>query len=156
MASFKTFYYEEGNALRKVEAEALPTREDLARERIEAKERERHARLLAHRRAKRQNKRNTILFAAGLALCGCFFVTYVHLQNAITTSMNNISALENRITELKSENAAAKNRISTTANLTHIKDVAINELGMVYANNDQIVYYSMDEEDFMNTNEDLE
>lgn len=156
MASFKTFYYEDGNAVRKVEALALPTREDLKRERIEAKERERHARILAHRNAKRQNKRNTILFAAGLALCGCFFVTYVHLQNAITTSMNNISSLETQISELKTENAAAKNRISTTANLTHIKDVAINELGMVYANNDQIVYYTVDEEDFMQTSEDID
>ena len=156
MAQFQTYYYADGNAVRRYDAVALPTREDRARELYEQQEMERRARLRAHRKAKRANRRYTMALMMGVVLMGAFFVAYVHIQNRITTSMNNISRLEKQIATLKTENAAAKSRISTTANLGRIQKVAMKDLGMVYANSDQIVYYTIDDEDFMSQYEEVE
>ena len=41
-------------------------------------------------------------------------------------------------------------RLSTSVDLNTVKDVAMNQLGMVYAGKDQIIYYSVDEDDYMN------
>lgn len=156
MAQFQTFYYEEGNAVRRYESPALPTREDLAREQYENRQRRKQARLRAHRKAKRINRRNTVMLLGGIFLMGAFFVTYVHIQNRITTSMSHISRLEKEISDIKTENAAAKSRISTTANLDAISRTAVKELGMVYANSDQIVYYTIDDEDYMSQLEKID
>lgn len=80
---------------------------------------------------------------------GAFFMGYLHLQNEINTSMSNISSIEEQTSELKSANQATENRINSEANLQAVKDAAMNRLGMVYANSGQIVYYSMDNDDYM-------
>ena len=148
MAKHQTFYYEEGNTVRKIE-KALPTRETYQEEIRQAKERHIRERKREHKSVLRLNRLYTVYFALGLCVTGAFFVSYVHLQNSITTSMTNIAKLEANIASLKEENSAAKSRISTATNLTHVKQVAMNELGMVYATNDQIVYYEVEDEDYM-------
>ena len=47
------------------------------------------------------------------------------------------------------------NEVMTTTNLSEIKDKAINELGMVYATSNQIVYYSVDGSDYMSQYHDI-
>lgn len=78
------------------------------------------------------------------------FVGYINLTNSITTHMDNISALEQNISDLKASNSATESRIASQTNLGEIKAVAVNEMGMVYANADQIVYYDMESSDYMN------
>ncbi len=150
MADFQTMYYEDGSAVRKYEPQALPTRETYRREVEQQRKAHIRERKRVHKHTLRLNRLYTVYFAFGLAVIGGFFAVYVHLQNSITNSMNNISHLEKEITTLKEENSAAKSRISTMTNLSHIKQVAMNELGMVYATNDQVVYYEVEDEDFMN------
>ena len=77
------------------------------------------------------------------------------LQSDINSSMKHIASLETEITELKSQNQAAENRIHSTANLQAVKKSAL-KLGMVYAKGDQIVYYTVDEEDYIDQLEELE
>ena len=149
MAQFSTFYYEEGSAARKLDSVALPTREDREREIREQKRQEKRQRMRAHRKAKLAGRRLTYFIALSAGLIGAYFVSYVHIQNKITTSMSNISSLEKQITQIKTENAALKSRISTTANLSEIQKKAMKDYGMVYATSKQIVYYSVDDNDFM-------
>ena len=101
----------------------------------------------------RQNRRYTVYFAVGMIVIGGLFYTYVNLQNDITTKMNSIGSLESEITDLKAMNAATKSRINSKANLNEVKNVALHDLNMVYAGEDQIVFYSMEDEDYMNTYE---
>lgn len=150
MARHETYYYEDGNTVRKVD-KALPTRETYREEIKQARERHIRERKREHKSVLRLNRLYTVYFALGLFVTGAFFVSYVHLQNSITTSMTNIARLEQNIANLKEENSATKSRISTATNLTHVKQVAMNDLGMVYATNDQIVYYEVEDEDFMDS-----
>jgi cell division protein FtsL len=151
---FRTYSYYDGNAALENE-EVLPDREALRQERRrqEALRRRKEARRQA--RQLRAMKMQAVLFTGVIILIGALFTGYVHLQNSITRSRNNISSLQEEVTTLKADNAAAKNRIATSLNLNAIKDTAVNQLGMVYADTDQIVYYNMESEDYMNQYEEM-
>ena len=103
----------------------------------------------------RRNRIYTMYLVAAVGVLCALFVGYVNLQNNITTSMNNISSLESEISQLKADNSATASRINTATKLTDIKNVAINDLGMVYAGADQIVYYNMESTDYMSQYNDI-
>ena len=46
-------------------------------------------------------------------------------------------------------------QITTSVDLNAIKDAAINRLGMKYASQDQIVYYSVDKSNYMDQYDDI-
>ena len=59
--------------------------------------------------------------------------------------MNNgqkkIASLESELAEMKKVNADELNRIESSVNLEEIRDIAMNELGMVYATQENVVLY---------------
>ncbi len=160
MQELKTYYYQDGNTVRVEQpvrrpSRNLPTREQRERERREAAERRQH---ITERRRIAAYKRNKLLstyMILAVAVTCVMLVIYVSMQNNLTTRMNHVAALENQLSELNADNNATESRIATTTNLSEIKDKAMNELGMVYANSDQIVYYSIDSSDYMNQYHDI-
>ncbi len=148
MTEVKTFYFTEGNTVRQVE-QPLPDRHEIERERRERQERNRKRQQRKRAAMMRRKRLYTIYIMGVVAVAGALFVGYVNLTNSITTHMDNVAALESQITDLKAENSAAQSRISTVSNLADVKAKAMNELGMVYAKADQIVYYNMDDSDYM-------
>jgi cell division protein FtsL len=148
MTQVKTYYFTEGNTVR-VEAQPLPDRKQREQERKEEQQRKRRMQQRRHARMMRQ-QRLMAMFTAVTVLAACgLFVGYVNLTNSITTHMDNISQLQEEISDLKADNSATASRIATAANLSDVKNAAINQLGMVYANADQIVYYDMESADYM-------
>jgi len=67
---------------------------------------------------------------------------YISLQSKVTTSLKNIAKLENELNEMKQDNDEAYNRTNGQLNLDEIKRIAIEEYGMTYATEGQIVTYS--------------
>lgn len=147
MREIHTYYVEEGSAARKL---AIPEEEWRELE-VERKREERKRRRAKEQKNVRAMKKNRIhamnLILAATVLSG-FFIGYLRLQSDINSSMKHIASLETEITELKSQNQAAENRIHSTANLQAVKKSAL-KLGMVYATADQIVYYDMEDTDYM-------
>lgn len=154
MTEVKTYYVEEGNTVRKV-AQPLPDRQ--TREKEIQRERERNRRIQEHRRAvqMRRSKMYTLYLSTLVVLSCGLLVGYVHLQTDITTRMHHISEMEQQITRIKADNSAAQSRIQTTANLNVVRNAAVNELGMVAAKNEQIVYYNMEDTDYMKQLKDI-
>ncbi|MCR5416702.1 MAG: hypothetical protein K6E79_07895 [Pseudobutyrivibrio sp.] len=155
-----TYYYSDGNAVRKPEvsvrpARSLPTRQQREREkREEAKRRQK----ISDRRKAAALRRNRILtgyMIVAVVLACVMLVGYVALQTNVSTRMNHIAELQNELSTLNADNNATESRIATTTNLSDIKDKAINELGMVYATSSQIVYYSIDGNDYMSQYHDI-
>lgn len=160
MQEVRTYYVSEGNTVRQPDivlspARSLPTRELREREKREEAE----ARLkVTNRRRKAALRKNRILtgYMVTVVLAACFMlVVYVSLQNSVTTRLNNIAALQNELSELNADNNAAESRISTSTNLSDVKEAAINRLGMVYATSSQIVYYNTDTSDYMSQYHDI-
>lgn len=146
-------YYSSGNLAHKVEY-AYPDsyeEEERRRRRLEKKRAEKRERAVMMR----QMKVEAFRFMVSIVFIGAFFFTYLFLQNSINTRKNNISELKQQITTLKDSNAAAQSRIATASNIENIKDTAVNNLGMVYATSDQIIYYDVENEDYMTQYEDV-
>ncbi len=149
-------YYAEGNTVRKMEA--MPSAPDYREERRRREAQEQEAERRRQKRVARQNqekalresRRYVVFLTMGVLVFGIFASMYISIQSDITARMKTISKLESQISDLKAENDEAYKRISTAVDLDAIKDTAINELGMFYATSDQIVYYTVDNDDYMN------
>ena len=82
-------------------------------------------------------------------------MTFINLQTSIRAHMANISSLKSDISDMKASNSAAQSRIATATDLNEIKLYALTNCQMVYANNGQIVYYDIADEDYMSQYEDI-
>lgn len=145
-----TNIYVDGNTVRRLE-----TAPDYHREREERKQREkrRHNEHVARRNQERalHMDRGYVAFLTIAALMTALVsAAYIKLQSEMTGRLKNIAALESTVSDLKADNDSAYKRISTSVDLDTVKDVAMNQLGMVYAGADQIVYYTVENDDYMN------
>ena len=154
MREVRSYYYEKGSSAHKLET-LREYEERLKRQREEEKIRRRE-RAKANARVLRRKKTRIVQLGLGIVTFGIFFCANIYLQNGITTSMRNISSLEGQIQNLKAENAAVESRISTSTDLESVKKTAMEKLGMVYAKRGQIVYYTMEDEDYMSQYGDVE
>lgn len=90
----------------------------------------------------------TVLFMLALiAAMTAVLIMYIKLQSDVTSTSREIADLEKELTELKSQNDAAYNEINDSMNLEDVRKKAMDELGMKYADRDQIVIYSGEEPD---------
>lgn len=94
-----------------------------------------------------------LTIAAVCTLCLC--VNYLHLQSSITASIHGIEGKESDLEHLKAENDALEMSINTSVDLDHVYKVATEELGMVYANKNQILHYDKTESEYVRQNEDI-
>ena len=82
-------------------------------------------------------------------------MNYLQLQAETTSRIKNIAALETELENLRKENDDDYTRIMTAVDLDYIKEVAINELGMVYAEEDQVVLYDGGTRDYVRQNAEI-
>lgn len=91
-----------------------------------------------------------ILFLTlAMAVTGFTCIQYIRLQSEVTTYVDEISQLEIQYEELRAENDDMESRVKGTVGLEDIKKRAMNELGMTYAREDQIVVYESDGTDYV-------
>lgn len=94
----------------------------------------------------------TFAMVCTVAVC----IQYLMLRSEVTSRIKEISALETQLAELKAENDDTENRIKGAVDLEEIKYRAMNELGMQYANEDQIVAYECEDTDYVRQLVDIE
>jgi len=81
-----------------------------------------------------------LTIAAVIALFVC--VHYLQLQSEVSNRSDRIVALQHQLSDLQEENVAREDSIMNAMNLEEIRDIAINDLGMVYASSEQIIHYN--------------
>lgn len=131
-------------------------------EREETRRENRSAGNFSHRAAKRRENRALqmdfpylmmLTFATVAALYIC--CSYIKVQSSITAGMRNIRLQEEALEALKSENDSLQTEIYTNIDLDHIYDVATNELGMVYADRNQVIRYKKTESEYVRQYADI-
>lgn len=145
--------YIDGNTVRRMEAAP-----DYRREREERIRRERQKEQQRRQRAVRRNQeralRTSKSYVAFMTMAVLVFATftglYIKIQSDVTVRMKTIASLESQIADVKADNDEAYKRINTSVNLEAVRNVAMTELGMSYAKESQIIYYSVDDDDYMN------
>lgn len=95
-----------------------------------------------------------VMAAAVLIVCG-LLMSYVKLQSDITNHINTISDLESRLNELKLANDETYTKIMSSVDLEEIKRIAVNELGMKYAKEGQVVQYTGEGNDYVRQYSDI-
>ncbi len=100
-------------------------------------------------RAKNMNAGYVLFLWAALVATGIILVYYIGLQSDITNSVKNISTLERQLNSLKVANEEDYSRISSSVDLEEIRRIAIQELGMQYAQEGQIISFASENNDYV-------
>ena len=100
----------------------------------------------------RQNQRKALKVNKGYVI---FLTVAAVLQSQITSRSRNITAMQEELADMKEENTTKYNTIMDSVNLEEVRDKAINELGMVYADKDQIVEYDNPNGDYVKQYEEI-
>ena len=149
-------YYVNGNTVRELEAPVRPERR--SREEIEQVRHRINRRNAARRnrqRAMEMSPGYVMFLTAGVLVIAMAAVSFVNLQSQITNRMRNIANLESQVTDLRADNDARYKNVTTSVDLNHVKDVAINKLGMDYPKEDQVVYYTIENNNYMDQYSDI-
>ncbi|MCD8096475.1 MAG: cell division protein FtsL [Lachnospiraceae bacterium] len=147
MAARRTHSAIEGNTVRRLRPQEEPRRSERPR-----------------RWEYRQTEKNSVQYvniiytfflvaAACLLMWSC--VNYLQLQAETTSRVKNISSLEAELEELWTENDDYYTRIMSTVDLEYIREVATEELGMVYASSDQVILYDSGTDDYVRQNGEI-
>lgn len=138
--------YVDGSAARK-----LQPKSDRQKQRNHANRRVSRQRL----KAMPMNIGYVAVMIVALVIVCCVLMSYVKLQSDITNHITNISKLESELNELRLANDEAYTKIVSSVDLEEIKRIAVNELGMKYAKEGQVVQYTGEGNDFVRQYSDI-
>ncbi|MDE6055981.1 MAG: cell division protein FtsL [Lachnospiraceae bacterium] len=140
--SNQDYQYIDGSAVRKLQT--APARREYERTRPQA-------------RYVRKTKVKAVPMNIGyIAVAAVAFVIvcsvlmgYVNLQSNITNYITSISKLESQLNEMKMANDETYTKIMSSIDLEEIKRIAVNELGMKYAKEGQVIEYTGEGNDYV-------
>lgn len=91
-----------------------------------------------------------VVFLSIAAIATVFLcVTYLKLQAAGITYRSEIASLESRISTMRLANDNAYEDAVSSVNMEQVKEIAVNDLGMTYAKEGQIITYSSQDGDYI-------
>lgn len=106
-------------------------------------------------KAKHMNPAYVMFLATACVVTFVVCFNYIKLRSEITGRIENIAGLETELSDLKIENDAEYSRAVNSVDLEEIKRIAMEELGMVYADKDQVVMYEDKEAEYFRQYEDV-
>lgn len=95
-------------------------------------------------------------FLVVAAVCAVFIcVAYLQMQSKIVNRSERISALQEELADLTEKNDTAYHAVADSVNLEEVRNKAINEMGMVYASQGQVVEYESPTDDYVRQYSDI-
>ena len=108
-----------------------------------------HATKRNRERALHMNIGYVLFLASALLAVGFVLTTYLTFKSDITNSVKNIARLESELNNMKLDNDERESRISSNTNLEEVRQTAIQELGMQYAGEGQIITFNSEDNDYV-------
>ena len=94
-------------------------------------------------RSSRRVSLGYLLFVAVATLCAvAILARYITLRSEIQNDSKRIAVLESRLNSLRQDNDEAYSRAGSGLDLNEVRRIAIQEYGMIYATDGQIITYS--------------
>lgn len=93
----------------------------------------------------------TLALIIVLGMC----IAYLKVQADLTARIKNIEAQEKILEQYVADNDALESRIDASIDLDEIYRVATEELGMVYANKNQVLTYDKTPTEYVRQNDDI-
>lgn len=111
---------------------------------------------MRNRKRATQMSRVYVIFLSVMAAITLYVcVNYLQMKADITSLNKEIAAKESELSKLKADNDAYYNKTIASLDMEKIKDTAINELGMKYAEESQIKEYNTSEESYVRQYQDV-
>ena len=145
-----TYIY--GNTVRK--ADVMPDRRPEYNEPRPAKRVSKQVRT-NRKQALRMNPAYVAFLAVATFLCIFACVWYVKLQTEVAQRAENIAIMQQELVEKKEENTTRYNSVVDSVNLEDVRKRAINDLGMVHAESDQVILYENPTDNYMKQYEQI-
>ena len=101
------------------------------------------------------SKRYTILLAVAVVATLAMCVHYITAQSQLIYQNKHMASLEQELNNLVDGNNATKERLQSLMDLDYIYKIATTKLGMVYAGEDQIIYYDSQSKDYLRQYEEI-
>ncbi|MBE5931977.1 MAG: cell division protein FtsL [Lachnospiraceae bacterium] len=151
----RTMYYIDGSTVRKVEQ--APSRKSNNEVHKKSSNKQTQQRRVSEKaqNALAFNMGYTIFVTAAVLIMVFACIAVLYMESRISLQQANINELETQLEVIEEENAAYKLSLENMYTLDEIYDVATNELGMVYAEKGQIVYYESADEDYVKQYQDV-
>lgn len=139
--AYRQTAYVQGNTARKLQT--VPNQEQRPVRRVN------HTTRKNRDRALHMNIGYVLFLAAAMVAAGFILTGYLTLQSDITNSIKHISKMESQLNDMKLSNEENYDRITSSINLEEVKRIAIQELGMRYAEEGQIIPFNGEGNDYV-------
>lgn len=84
-----------------------------------------------------------VLFLAFISVMTVLMcVYYLQMKETVVSQTSQNAKLQSQLVSLQNENDALLENITNNIDWNHVRDVAINQMGMKYAAQDQVVWYN--------------
>ncbi len=133
-------YYVEGNTVRK----GAPGQIEEPRVR-----RVNHAARRNRDRARHMNAGYVFFLSIAVCITAVTLLGYIKAVSALTISAKRVATLEKELNDMILTNDENLDRINASVNLEDIKQIAVNELGMTYAKEGQVVVIGNEGNDYV-------
>lgn len=158
MSAAKKYHrsYYDGNTVRKLEVVPdFDTRREEQRQEYERRRKnERKAKQRRLQRHRGFDKVSAIFFSVAVAFTVYTAVGYLQAQQQIRALDKNITSLQKEIISIKDENGAIADS-AKSVDLEYVKKVAMEKLGMVHLQDDQIINYDSAKKDYVKQYADI-
>ena len=132
--------YIEGNTVRKI---------DTVREMQQPVRRENRAVRKNRDRALYMNLPYVLFLTMALMITGVMLIGYLQAQSNLTVSIKRVAALESQLNDMKLANDEQLERINSSLDMEEVKRIAVEELGMTYAKEGQVIIVSGEGSDYV-------
>lgn len=106
-------------------------------------------------KASHMNLGYVAFLAVALCLTMRVLYGYISLQAGNTAMVDEIASMESQLNTMKLDNDEEYSRIMSDVDMEHVKDVAMNQLGMQYAEEGQIVDVDGSGDDYVRQYEEM-
>lgn len=100
-------------------------------------------------RALYMNVGYVLFLVTAMVFAGFILTGYLKLQSDITNSIKHIAQLESDLNTIKLDNDERYSRLTSDVNLEEVRRTAIQELGMQYAQEGQIITFNGEDNDYV-------
>ena len=94
-----------------------------------------------------------LVTSVGITLATCFM--YLHSNSILNKHEREVTALQTQLQTVQEQNNSLKESLNKTIDLDEIYQTATGRLGMVYAGEDQVIYYDSSNDDYIRQYESI-
>lgn len=100
-------------------------------------------------RARHMNLPYVMFLTMALVVTGMMLIGYLQIQSNLTVSVKRVATLESRLNDMKLANDEQLERINSALDMEEVRRIAVEELGMTYAKEGQVVFVSGEGSDYV-------